>query len=175
MRHQFRGIGERFAAHGALSSRERSAFLGVALHVPIHGHLGRGLEVAKAALELFDRDFVHAPDVLLKESPVLGHMTALSAFIARLGVPSAFLAVDVLDMDVHVLFAGAFIVAIRAVKGLQAFVNRVLVGDQISTIGEAFVALFAGPGPLLLVDHLDVLDHIRFFVESVAALQSQIV
>ena len=68
----------------------------------------------------------------------------------------SLLAVNIFDVDVHILFSGTFVIAIRAVERLEAFVNRVFVGNQISSIGETLITFLARPGSKLLVDHFDV-------------------
>ena len=46
----------------------------------------------------------------------------------------------------HVLFTGTFVVTVGAVKWFEAFMNRVLVSDQVSPIRKAFITLLTGPG-----------------------------
>jgi hypothetical protein len=58
----------------------------MALHVSIHRHFGGGLEIAKAALEFLDRDFVNTSDMLFKESSMFGNVSTLSAFVTGFSV-----------------------------------------------------------------------------------------
>lgn len=121
--YQFGCVGKRLAAHRAVAGCQRPTLLGVTLHVPIHRHLSGGLELTEAALELLDGNLVDTANVLLKQPSVFGDVTALTTFVAWLGAARSFVAVDVLDVDVHVLLPGAFVVAVRTVKGLESFMH----------------------------------------------------
>merc|ERR1719189_969104 len=117
------------------------------LHVSIHRHFGSSFEFAQTTLELLDSDFVDATDMLFKQSPMLGHVTTLSTFVTRFGRSRSFFSMNIFDMNIHVLFSGTFVVAIRTIKRFETFVNRVLVGNEISAIRKTFVAFLASPGP----------------------------
>ena len=123
VRHQFGSIGKRFAAHGTFSSSQRSSLFGVTLHVTVYRHLCCGFEVTETTLELFDSNFVNAPDVLLQEPSVLGNVTALATFVRWFSVVRSFVSVNIFDVNIHILFASAFVVAIGTVKGFEPFVN----------------------------------------------------
>ena len=74
-----------------------------------------------------------------------------------------------IDISLHVLFSGTFVIAIRTVERFETFVNRVLMGDEISAIRKTFVAFLTSPGPEFFVNHFDVFYHIWLFVKSVSA------
>ena len=169
VRHQFCGIGEGFTAHGTLASGQRATFFGVALHMPVNAHLGSGLEFAKTTLELLNGDFVDASNVLFKQTTVLSHVPALAAFVAGFSRSRSFFSMNILDVHVHVLFTCAFVVAVGTIKWFQSFMYRIFVSNQITSVAKTFVAFFASPWSQFFVDHFDVLDHVGFLVESVAA------
>ena len=171
MGHQLGGVRERLAAHGTLAGGEGPPLLRVALHVPVDGHLGTGLEVAKAALELLDRDLVHRSNMLFQQPSVFSDVTTLSALVRRPAKPLALLSVNMLDVNVHVLLAGALVVAVRASVRLDALVDRVFVSNQVTTIGKALLTFFAGPRPQLFMDHLDMLHHVGLLVKAMSALK----
>lgn len=93
------------------------------MHVTVYRHLCSGFEVAETTLELFDSNFVNAPDVLLQEPSVLGNVTALATFVRWFSVVRSFVSVNIFDVNIHILFASAFVVAIGTVKGFEPFVN----------------------------------------------------
>ena len=73
------------------------------------------------------------------------------------------------NKNLHVLFSGTFVVAIRTVKRFETFMDRILMSYEISAIRKTFVTFLASPGPEFFVDHFDVFYHVGLFVESVPA------
>lgn len=169
MRDQFCSVGEGFATHRTLASGQGATFFGVALHMPVNTHLGSGLEFTKAALELLDGDFVDAADMLFKQTTMFSNVSALTAFVARFCRSRSLFSVNILDVDVHVLFACAFVVAVGTIEWFQSLMYRIFVSDQITSVAKTFVAFLASPRPQFLMDHFDVLNHVGFLVEPVAA------